>query len=344
MNDLVIRLAKSADLAAIRQLGNRVVPQTYLPLTSADYVANLMNRFWSEHFLGKIVESPNHLLLIAEDDQGLVIGYAESQVEDARCILWKLYVDVNWRGKGIGKRLLQELVQRLPLHIEMLMTNFLSKNTAAGLFFRKRGFIFDRLEKDPNHSDWSYTWLRALRENINVSKIDSSHPSPSDLHRKKAAQLGSIPIAIVTVSDTRTHETDVNGRFLTEQIIAFGHRVLVHSIVGDDANQIEMLLEELCESDARIVVFNGGTGISQRDTTYDVINRRLEKTLPGFGELFRMLSYHQVGAAAMLSRATAGVYRNKVVISLPGSPAAVQLAWEKLILPELQHLAWEIVR
>ena len=91
-------------------------------------------------------------------------------------------------------------------------------------------------------------------------------------------------------------------------------------------------------------MFNGGTGISPRDRTYDALSRKLEKTLPGFGELFRMLSYDQVGAAAMLSRATAGVYRNTVIISTPGSPAAVRLAWEKLIAPELAHLAWEVIR
>ena len=91
-------------------------------------------------------------------------------------------------------------------------------------------------------------------------------------------------------------------------------------------------LEQFVNSEARLIIFNGGTGISQRDRTYDVISRKLEKVLPGFGEIFRMLSYEQVGAAAMLSRATAGVYKNKVVISTPGSPDAVRLAMEKLIL------------
>jgi molybdopterin adenylyltransferase len=93
-----------------------------------------------------------------------------------------------------------------------------------------------------------------------------------------------------------------------------------------------------------LVIFNGGTGISCRDRTYDVISKALEKTLPGFGEIFRMLSYQEVGSAAMLSRATAGVYHDTVVFSTPGSPNAVQLAMEKLILPEIQHLAWELVR
>ena len=100
----------------------------------------------------------------------------------------------------------------------------------------------------------------------------------------------------------------------------------------------------MAEGDAQVILFNGGTGIAPRDTTFDILSRKLEKTLPGFGELFRVFSYDQVGAAAMLSRATAGVYRGKVVISTPGSTAAVQLAWEKLIGPELQHLAWEVGR
>jgi molybdenum cofactor biosynthesis protein B len=93
-----------------------------------------------------------------------------------------------------------------------------------------------------------------------------------------------------------------------------------------------------------VLLFSGGTGISARDTTYDVLSRALEKTLPGFGEIFRMLSYEEIGAAAMLSRATAGVYRGRVVVSLPGSPAAVRLAWERLLAPELAHLAWEVAR
>ena len=100
----------------------------------------------------------------------------------------------------------------------------------------------------------------------------------------------------------------------------------------------------LTNGEAQIILFNGGTGISKRDRTFDVLNRKLHKTLPGFGEIFRMLSYEQVGSAAMFSRATAGVYKGRVVISTPGSPAAVQLAWEKLVFPEISHLAWEVAR
>lgn len=166
----------------------------------------------------------------------------------------------------------------------------------------------------------------------------------SEEHRQKATSQGSIPLAIVTVSDTRTPETDISGQIIRTLAEAAGHWVSGHRIVKDEPVQVEAALEELATSEARLIIFNGGTGISQRDRTYDVISRKLEKTLPGFGEIFRMLSYEQVGAAAMLSRATAGVYRNKVIFSTPGSPDAVRLAMEKLILPEIQHLAWELIR
>jgi molybdopterin adenylyltransferase len=163
-------------------------------------------------------------------------------------------------------------------------------------------------------------------------------------HHLKAAQMAPARIAVVTVSDSRTPETDTNGLYLKDQIAQAGFELTAYHIVKDEPAGIESLLEELVRMDLHIILFNGGTGISKRDTTFDVISRKLEKTMPGFGEIFRMLSYEQVGAAAMFSRATAGVYRSKVVISTPGSPAAVQLAWEKLIAPEMQHLAWEITR
>ncbi len=163
-------------------------------------------------------------------------------------------------------------------------------------------------------------------------------------HKASAADRGPIPVAIVTVSDSRTLDTDENGAYLRVQIAAAGHVVSGYRLIKDEVAQVEAALDELTASGARVVLFNGGTGISTRDRTFDALNRKLEKTLPGFGELFRMLSYEQVGAAAMLSRATAGIYRNCLVFSTPGSPAAVQLAWEKLIVPELQHLVWELER
>ncbi len=163
-------------------------------------------------------------------------------------------------------------------------------------------------------------------------------------HHQKAEELPPVRIAVITISDSRTEETDANGQYLKEQIKNSGFVLSAYHIIRDEPEEIEALLEELVRSDAQIILTNGGTGISKRDSTYDVISKKLEKTLLGFGELFRMLSFEQVGAAAFLSRAAAGIYHGKVIISTPGSPAAVQLAWERLIAPEIQHLAWEMSR
>lgn len=170
-----------------------------------------------------------------------------------------------------------------------------------------------------------------------------SSPSATE-HKRKSADKGPVSVAVVTVSDTRTPETDINGQFLSGAIEAAGHVLHSTRIVRDEPAEVEAALEDLAASEAQLVLFNGGTGVSRRDRTFDVLSAKLEKTLPGFGEIFRMLSYEQVGASAMLSRATAGVYRGKVIVSTPGSPAAVRLAWEKLIAPEIQHLVWELAR
>ena len=163
-------------------------------------------------------------------------------------------------------------------------------------------------------------------------------------HRQRAGH-DPVTVAIVTVSDTRTPETDENRKYVEQRMSELGHVVAAYRLIKDEPDQVKAALEELAAlPNVRIILFNGGTGVSPRDTTYDVISRILEKTLPGFGELFRMLSFQEVGAAAMLSRATAGVYKNTLVVSMPGSPNAVQVALEKLILPEINHLAWEIVR
>ncbi len=163
-------------------------------------------------------------------------------------------------------------------------------------------------------------------------------------HKETAKSLGPVGICLVTVSDTRTVETDLNGQYLRAEIEGLGHRVDGYRIIKDEPEQVAAVLNEFAATECRLILFNGGTGISPRDTTFDVLSRMLEKTLPGFGELFRMLSYSEVGAAAMLSRATAGTYKGKVVLSTPGSTNAVQVAWKKLIEPELEHLAWEVGR
>lgn len=168
--------------------------------------------------------------------------------------------------------------------------------------------------------------------------------SSSDAHKALAAGKGPVAVGIVTVSDSRTPDTDTNGEYLRAAIEAAGHIVAAYRLIRDEVDQVEAALDEMGSNGAQVVVFNGGTGIAPRDRTYDALSRKLEKVLPGFGELFRMLSYEQVGSAAMLSRATAGVYRDMVIFSTPGSNAAVRLAWEKLIVPELAHVAWEVVR
>ncbi len=168
--------------------------------------------------------------------------------------------------------------------------------------------------------------------------------SASHAHKKLARKKGAVDIAIITVSDTRTLENDRNGHYLREGIIAAGHRLVAYHLVRDEPAEVEAAWDAEDSRSAQVLMFNGGTGISSRDRTFDVVEQRLQKTLLGFGELFRMLSWQQIGAAAMLSRATAGVANGQVIISTPGSPAAVELAWEKLIKPELQHLAWELMR
>lgn len=163
-------------------------------------------------------------------------------------------------------------------------------------------------------------------------------------HREKAGR-GPVTVAIVTVSDTRTPETDQNRHYIEGRMAELGHHVAAYRLIRDEPDQVAAVLDEVSALPAvQLILFNGGTGISPRDTTYDVVSRRLEKTLPGFGELFRMLSWGEVGAAAMFSRATAGVYRGTLVFSMPGSPNAVQVALEKLIIPEINHLAWEVAR
>jgi molybdopterin adenylyltransferase len=167
----------------------------------------------------------------------------------------------------------------------------------------------------------------------------------SETHHRLASRQGPISLAIVTVSDSRTPETDSNGAYLRGEIEARGDRLAGYRVLPDEAEMVTAALRELAEDGStQLVVLNGGTGISRRDRTYDAVRPLLEREIPGFGELFRMLSYEQVGSAAMLSRATAGIYRGVLVFSVPGSPAAVQLAWERLIAPEMEHLVWELAR
>jgi len=161
----------------------------------------------------------------------------------------------------------------------------------------------------------------------------------------KADAPRSIRCHVVTVSDTRTEATDTGGRAIAELLQAGGHHVTGRSFVKDDPDQIRGIIERLLATpDVQAIITTGGTGITSRDSTFEVVNAMLQKRLDGFGELFRMLSYNEIGAAAMLSRACAGLVAGRIVVSLPGSEAAVRLALEKLLVPELGHLVREASR
>ena len=167
--------------------------------------------------------------------------------------------------------------------------------------------------------------------------------SPADEH--KAAAPSQLRCAVITVSDTRTLETDSGGQLVVDLLVAAGHVVQRREIIPDDPEVMTPLLLSLQgDEEVEAVLMTGGTGITSRDQTYETVTRLITRPIPGYGELLRMLSYEQVGAAAMLSRATAGLMQQTVVLTMPGSPRAVELAMEKIILPELCHLAREAGR
>jgi len=160
-------------------------------------------------------------------------------------------------------------------------------------------------------------------------------------HRESAPE--KVRVAVLTVSDTRTPETDTGGDAVQGALEGAGHAVVDRTIVRDDAARIRTaLVNALARADVDAVVTSGGTGISTRDTTYEVVDRMIEKRLDGFGEIFRMLSYEEIGAAAIMSRAVAGAVGTKLVASLPGSRNAVRLAMEKLLVPEIAHVVFEL--
>ena len=166
---------------------------------------------------------------------------------------------------------------------------------------------------------------------------------PHSGHR--AGGVAPLRIAILTVSDTRTDDTDESGRLTRQLCEEAGHSVASRAIVPDEPVAVRSALEEmLARADLHVILINGGTGISGRDRTYETVSGLLERRLDGFGELFRFLSYQEIGAAAILSRAVAGIAAGRPVFSMPGSPAAVRLALTKLILPELGHIVAETAR
>jgi molybdenum cofactor biosynthesis protein B len=169
-----------------------------------------------------------------------------------------------------------------------------------------------------------------------VSHIEHQAQSPT-----------SIRCAVLTVSDTRTEATDTGGKAISTLLIEAGHEVVTKRILRDEPMLVQQLILGLiADQEARVqaIITTGGTGITSRDSTYEAVVVLFEKQLDGFGELFRMLSYQEIGAAAMMSRACAGVLRKRIIVSLPGSEHAVRLAMSKLILPELGHLIREVSR
>jgi molybdenum cofactor biosynthesis protein B len=159
-------------------------------------------------------------------------------------------------------------------------------------------------------------------------------------HRSQSPQ--TVRCVAITVSDTRTFETDTGGQTLVDRLTGAGHTVVLREIIPDEPRPMRELLTMLRDRhDVDAILMTGGTGLGSRDRTFETVEELLDKTLPGYGELFRMLSYQEIGSAAMLSRATAGLIGRTVLLTMPGSPEAVELALEKLILPELGHLVRE---
>lgn len=168
--------------------------------------------------------------------------------------------------------------------------------------------------------------------------------SPS-AHAHHAAAPIAVSCAVITVSDTRTLETDTGGRTLIDALTAAGHGVVERTIIPDEPETMRDKLREYCgRREISAVLLTGGTGISRRDQTFETVSGLLTKQLPGYGELFRALSYADIGPAAILSRAVGGLIDSTVVLTMPGSPAAVRLAMEKIILPELGHLVREATK
>lgn len=168
----------------------------------------------------------------------------------------------------------------------------------------------------------------------------------SDSGRGEHAAAGprSIAVALLTISDTRSPDTDTSGDYLADELAQAGHRLVERRIVRDEADAIRDAFEQLLAGAAQVVISSGGTGIAGRDVTVPVVEGLIRKPMPGFGELFRMLSYREVGGAAMLSRALGGLAEGGLVFALPGSRNAVKTGWEGLLRDELSHLVFEVFR
>ena len=161
----------------------------------------------------------------------------------------------------------------------------------------------------------------------------------------KAQAPAAVGCFVLTVSDTRTIESDTSGRAIRELLTAAGHEVVGSGLVRDDPDEVTgVVRRQLDDPATKVIVTTGGTGITSRDDTFEAVDRLFEKRLAGFGELFRMLSFQEIGSAAMLSRAAAGTVRGKAIFVLPGSEHAVRLAMNRLIVPELGHIAQQLAK
>ena len=171
--------------------------------------------------------------------------------------------------------------------------------------------------------------------------MPEKEPRAHDHHRQTAPRV--VNCFVLTVSDSRTAATDRSGSLIGDLLKGAGHRLTGTGIVPDEPDRVrESILTRLDDRETDAIIITGGTGISKRDQTVDAVRKMLERELPGFGELFRMLSFRDVGSAAMLSRALAGVVGDKAIFVLPGSEGAVKLAMEQLILPEIGHIIREL--
>lgn len=160
-------------------------------------------------------------------------------------------------------------------------------------------------------------------------------------HMKHAKE--HVACAVVTVSDSRTEETDVSGHIIIDYLKEAGHKVVSYSIVPDSLEKIESELRNLLEMEGlNVIIIHGGTGITRRDVTPEAVMPFLEKTLMGFGELFRLLSYQEIGPAGMMSRALGGISAGKIILCLPGSTGAIELAMTKIVIPQIGHMVLEV--
>jgi molybdenum cofactor biosynthesis protein B len=179
-----------------------------------------------------------------------------------------------------------------------------------------------------------------------MSKHRPSHGHTSAApheHKRHAPQ--QVACMVITCSDTRTADTDTSGQLICRLLEEHGHRIAAYHLVKDDPTEIRAKIEAAVRDETvQAIIINGGTGLSRRDSTFEAIDGMLEKRLVGFGEIFRYLTYQDIGSPAMMSRATAGLYRGRIIFSTPGSEGAVRLAMEKLILPELGHIIREITK